>query len=353
MSPTYYIKTFGCQQNESDSERIAAMLESRGMVRVNNIYKADRVIINTCMVRQMAEHRVYGTVNNLVINKLKNGLPEKIIVTGCMVGMAVRDKTGNFLRLIKKRMPYVDEFLNECRQLIKKGFKKITLLGMNVNSYGADLVAGAENVQVLRDWHKTYFGKKENISGKVIKNYSLNDGRLVKPVYVKHLKRLRIPTLFPMLLEDIASISDLETVNFISSNPWDFSDELIDVISRHGNITRSLHIAVQSGSNSVLKRMNRWYTGEQYLRLLDKIRGKIKNVRISTDIIVGFCGETEKEFNSTLDLAKRARFYKAYISMYSDRPQTAAHKVFKDDVPHNEKKKRWQILEDLINGTKK
>ena len=177
MSPTYYIKTFGCQQNESDSERIAAMLESRGMVRVNNIYKADRVIINTCMVRQMAEHRVYGTVNNLVINKLKNGLPEKIIVTGCMVGMAVRDKTGNFLRLIKKRMPYVDEFLpieevgfdhepvrsdiitawvpvsngcnnfctfcvvpftrgreisrpydeilNECRQLIKKGFKKI------------------------------------------------------------------------------------------------------------------------------------------------------------------------------------------------------------------------------------
>ena len=101
MSPTYYIKTFGCQQNESDSERIAAMLESRGMVRVNNIYKADRVIINTCMVRQMAEHRVYGTVNNLVINKLKNGLPEKIIVTGCMVGMAVRDKTGNFLRLIK------------------------------------------------------------------------------------------------------------------------------------------------------------------------------------------------------------------------------------------------------------
>jgi len=405
MSPTYYIKTFGCQQNESDSERIAAMLESRGMVRVNNIYKADRVIINTCMVRQMAEHRVYGTVNNLVINKLKNGLPEKIIVTGCMVGMAVRDKTGNFLRLIKKRMPYVDEFLpieevgfdhepvrsdiitawvpvsngcnnfctfcvvpftrgreisrpydeilNECRQLIKKGFKKITLLGMNVNSYGADLVAGAENVQVLRDWHKTYFGKKENISGKVIKNYSLNDGRLVKPVYVKHLNRLRIPTLFPMLLEDIASISDLETVNFISSNPWDFSDELIDVISRHGNITRSLHIAVQSGSNSVLKRMNRWYTGKQYLCLLDKIRGKIKNVRISTDIIVGFCGETEKEFNSTLDLAKRARFYKAYISMYSDRPQTAAHKVFKDDVPHNEKKKRWQILEDLINGTKK
>jgi len=84
-----------------------------------------------------------------------------------------------------------------------------------------------------------------------------------------------------------------------------------------------------------------------------KLRKKVPGIKFSTDIIVGFCGETEKEFNSTLDLAKRARFYKAYISMYSDRPQTAAHKVFKDDVPHNEKKKRWQILEDLINGTKK
>lgn len=133
----------------------------------------------------------------------------------------------------------------------------------------------------------------------------------------------------------------------MSSNPWDFSDELIEVISKNSKITKKLHIAVQSGSNSVLKRMNRWYTREDFLALVDKL--KKNNFILSTDIIVGFCGETEKEFQDTVDLAEEANFYKAYISIYSDRPMTAAHKAFQDDVPHITKKKRWQILEDLIN----
>src|SRR3990170_1404693 len=185
---TYFIKTFGCQQNESDSERIASMLEGRGMVKTDDINLADHVIINTCMVREMAENRVYGTVNNLVKNKLEYGKPEKIIVTGCMVGMAVRDKTGTFLKIIKKRLPSVNEFLPieevgfdhpplrsdtssaqvpisngcnnfctfcvvpftrgreisrpyqdiiaECLHLKLKGYKNLTILGQNVNSYG-------------------------------------------------------------------------------------------------------------------------------------------------------------------------------------------------------------------------
>src|SRR3989344_3716610 len=111
MNPkTYFIVTFGCQQNEADTERVASMLESRGMVKATKMYSADHVVINTCMIREMAENRVYGAVNNLVKNKLKKGKPAKIIVTGCMVGMAVRDKTGKFMKLIRKRIPYVDEF---------------------------------------------------------------------------------------------------------------------------------------------------------------------------------------------------------------------------------------------------
>src|SRR3989337_3619151 len=111
MSPTYFIKTFGCQQNESDSERIGSYFQNRGFRPAKGIYQADTVVINTCMIREMAENRVYGTVNNLVKNKLKKGKPAKIIVTGCMVGMAARDKTGKFLKLLKIRMPHVDEFL--------------------------------------------------------------------------------------------------------------------------------------------------------------------------------------------------------------------------------------------------
>ncbi|KKS96060.1 MAG: CDK5 regulatory subunit-associated protein 1-like protein [Candidatus Gottesmanbacteria bacterium GW2011_GWA2_43_14] len=398
MIQTYFIKTFGCQQNESDSERIASYFRNRGFGKAKGMYQADTVVINTCMIREMAENRVYGTVNNLVKNKLKMGKPGKIVVTGCMVGMAARDKSGVFMKLIRKRMPYVDEFLPieevgfdhpplrsdtvnawvpvsngcnnfctfcvvpftrgreisrpyadilaECRKLAAGGFRKITLLGMNVNSYGADLIVGADNVQVMRDIGRKYFGNK---SGKMPAGYVLPDGRKVKPVLVTHLGRLRIPTLFPYLLEDICAIEGIENIDFMSSNPWDFSPELIGTIAKNPKITRKLHLAVQSGSDTVLKRMNRWYKRSEFLKLLRTMREKIKGVEFSTDIIVGFCGETDKEFEETLDLAKKAKFYKAYIAMYSDRPGTAAHKAFKDDVPHPLKKKRWQVLEKMIN----
>lgn len=407
MPTSFYIQTFGCAQNTSDAERIASELLNRGMVQAENIEMAHHVIINTCMIREMAENRVYGAVFNLTKKKLKTGLPQKIIVTGCMVGMAVREKSGKFMKLIKSRMPSVDEFLpieevgfdhapvrtdtqnalvpistgcnnfctfcvvpfsrgrevsrpyeeilRECNILAENGYKKITLLGMNVNSYGADLVVGLEKIQVMRDLDKVYFeDQRKNCTNPararfVHKGYKLADGRIIKPVMTKHLGRLRIPTLFPYLLEDVCKIDGIKEVDFISSNPWDFSDALIDVIARNKKITRNIHLPVQSGSNRVLKRMNRWYTREDYLKLIAKLKLKIRNLKLSTDIIVGFCGETEKEFQETVDLAKKAGFFKAYVAMYSDRPMTAAHKVFKDDIPHKEKKKRWKILEDLIN----
>lgn len=374
MSQTFYIKTFGCQQNYADSQRIASYYVARGYKMAKSAKSASEIVINTCMIRQSAEDRVTGLVKNIA---KQNKVKPKIVISGCMVGMAIRDETGKYLKDLRKRMPEVDEFLpleevgfdypalrndvahswvpisNGCNnfctfcvvpftrgrevsrpfediiieieELASKRCKEVTLLGQNVNSYGADLV------------------KKDS------RGYKLPTGRVVKPVVVKHLGRFRIPTLFPYLLEEVCKIRGIKTVKFISSNPWDFSDELIDVIAKNPKIDRNLHLAVQSGDDKVLKRMNRWYSAKEYVDLVKRIKAKIPNAQISTDIIVGFPGETEEQFKSTVKLAKVVNFAYAYVSKYSDRPATAAHKAFPDDVPHTEKERRWHILNQLIN----
>jgi|SRR3989344_1758129 len=399
LSKTFFIKTFGCQQNLADSQRIASYYLARGFRPAKSIKSASDIVINTCMIRQSAEDRVTGLVKNIVKQsalRAKGSRSEsetslrrrpsrrpKIVITGCMVGMATRDDTGKYLRALRKRMPEVDEFLpleevgfdypalrsdithawvpisngcnnfctfcvvpftrgreisrpfadiiNEIKELASKGCQEVTLLGQNVNSYGADLVKNAKSLSVGRQ------------------GYKLPSGRFVKPVMVKHLGRYRIPTLFPYLLEEVCKIKGIKTVKFISSNPWDFSDELIDVIAASSKIDRNLHLAVQSGDNQILKKMNRWYSREEYLGLLKKIRAKIPNAQISTDIIVGFCGETKEQFQNTVKLAKKANFAYAYIAKYSARPNTAATKAFADDVPYAEKERRFRILDQLIN----
>jgi tRNA-2-methylthio-N6-dimethylallyladenosine synthase len=404
----YFIKTFGCQQNLADSERVASAFQARGMTEATSYHDANYVIINTCMVRESAENRVYGLVENLAkikAEKLAKNDVYKIIVTGCMVGLAYRDKTGKYLHKIRSVMPEVDEFmpveeigfdnqpvrvtkeiawvpisngcnnfctfcvvpftrgreisrpfddiLKECIELRLKGYKKVMLLGQNVNSYGADLVLGEKNIQVMRDIDKTYFEnnseKSNNGSNELRKEETYKvDGKELKPVYVKHLGRYRIPTLFPYLLEEVAKLG-FEFVDFMSSNPWDFSDELIEVIAHNTNITRTLHIAVQSGDDKVLKRMNRWYSSQDFISLTQKMKEKIPGIKFTTDIIVGFCGETEEEFQNTVKLVKAVGFEKAYISRYSQRPMTAATKVFTDDVPAEVKKRRWEELDEVIN----
>ena len=399
----FIIKTFGCQQNVADSERVDAAFTGRGYSKATNYEDAQYVIVNTCMVRQSAEDRVYGLIRNLgeiKTRKLKNKEYYKIIVTGCMIGVAFRDKTGQYFQKIRERMPEVDEFMPieevgfdlepvrnnkehawvpisngcnnfctfcivpysrgreisrpfhaiiaECEELFKKGCRKITLLGQNVNSYGADLLLGEENIQTKRDLEKTYFNNSKTLANPRVKIEFKINGKKIEPVFVKHLGRYRIPTLFPYLLEAVAKIG-FDLVEFYSSNPWDFSDELIEVIARNKNITRTLHLPVQSGDSNVLKRMNRWYTREDYLRLISKLKAQIPNIKLTTDIIVGFPGESDKEFKNTVKLAKEVGYQKAYLGIYSERPLTVATNRLDDDVPHAVKKKRWQILEDSIN----
>jgi len=328
----YFIRTFGCQMNLADSERIAGWYEANGWGKARAIEEADEVVIVTCSVRQSADNRVFGLVNNLAKLKTKN--PKlKIILTGCMLryprpwlwkklpavdefkrvedftaGLKIREsKThawvpisngcNNFCTYCV--VPYArgrevsrpfEEIVCEVEELAKRGYKEITLLGQNVNSF--------------------------------------------EPSFAK-------------LLTALHEVPGIEKISFITSNPWDLNDEIIKAMSLP-KIDRYLHLPVQSGDDEILRKMNRHYTVKEYLALVKKIRKAIPEIKIGTDIIVGFPGETEEQFQHTVELAKRVGFVKAYIAMYSPREQTAAFKM-EDNVLYKEKKRRWQVLENLIN----
>jgi len=387
----YHVVTFGCAANVADSERIAGYYKNRGWTKVRSPNTADEVIIVTCMVRQSAEDRVTGAVRN--IGNMKKGSKPKIIVTGCMSGMALRDTSGKLLTQLQKRMPFIDAFLpieeiglpfpqlrkdqahalvsisngcnnfcsycvvpysrgreesrpfeeiiRECKELAKKGYSSITLLGQNVNSYGADIIRNSE----LTHCHP----ERSEGSHRDSSAFSLRMTSEKKITFVKHLGKMRIPTLFPYLLNEVCKIDGIKNIDFLSSNPWDFSDELIDVIAKNPIISRKIHLPVQSGDDEILQKMNRWYTAKDYMELIHKIRANVPEVTFSTDIIVGFPGETEEQFQHTVKLCKKVGFVKAYIAMYSDRPMTEAHKNFHDTLPYLEKKKRWGTLENIIN----
>jgi tRNA-2-methylthio-N6-dimethylallyladenosine synthase len=150
-------------------------------------------------------------------------------------------------------------------------------------------------------------------------------------------------------LDKICQFKQIKKLRFLTSNPWDFSDALIDCIARHPQIDRFIHLPVQSGSNRTLSRMNRGYTWQDYLKLVKKLRSKVPGVTLGTDIIVGFPGETDKDFQATVSLAKKVGWQVGFVARYSPRPGTASYRMYPDDVTAVVKKKRWQILENLIN----
>lgn len=369
----YHIITYGCQMNVHDSEKLAGMLNAMGYAEAMEQNEADLILFNTCCVRENAEHRVYGNVGSLYTYKQQN--PNLIIgVCGCMMQqpevskvittkfpfvdlifgthnlyrfpkllleainsrhtiVEVLDEQGKIIEdiPIKRNLgvsawvtvmygcdnfcsycivPYVrgrersrqpTQIIDEIKQLGREGYKEVTLLGQNVNSYG-------------KDFERPYF--------------------------------------FPDLLRNVNKVEGIERIRFMTSHPKDLSEDLILAMAESKKVCEHLHLPIQSGSNRILKEMNRQYTREEYLSLVNQIRSQIPNISITTDIIVGFPGETEKDFMDTLDIVERVRYDSAYTFIYSRRMGTpAAKKTEQIDV--NVKKERLQALMDLQNSISK
>lgn len=365
---TFYLKTYGCQMNEHDSENIEALLTRLGFSKVDDYEKADLVLLNTCSIRENAHNKAFGMLGRLkhlkaqkkdlivglcgcmaqeasvveeIINKYKwvnfvfgthnmyqlpNIIDKAIAENKQQIEVFSKEgdlveglpviRTNNYKAYVniiygcnkfctycivpytrgRERSRAKEDILSEVDELIKDGYKEITLLGQNVNAYGKDLYD----------------------------DYTLGN-----------------------LLEDIAK-KDIPRVRFMTSHPWDFTDSMVEVIGKYDNIMPSVHLPVQSGSSKILKLMGRRYTRESYLELFKKIKDTVPGVAISTDIIVGFPGESEEDFLETLSLAEECKYDNAFTFIFSKREGTPAC-LLKDDVSEEEKEERLQRLNKVVN----
>ena len=368
LNRKYYIKTYGCQMNVHDSENIKALLETMSFTETDKMEDADLILLNTCAIRENAHNKVFGFLGR--VKHLKETKPHIISgICGCMaqeesVVSEIKNKykwvdivfgTHNIQNLpniindslIKKEqeievysiegdvyenlpvkrdssikawvnimfgcdkfctyciVPYTrgkqrsrdpKYIIDEVKQLVSDGYKEVTLLGQNVNAYGKDLDI----------------------------NYTMSN-----------------------LLEDVAK-TGIERIRFVTSHPWDFNDEMINVIKSYENIMPYIHLPLQSGSNRILKLMGRRYTKEEYLTLFNKLKKNIPNCAITTDIIVGFPGETEEDFNDTLEVVNTCKYDSAYTFVFSPRVGTPAAKM-EDNITIDEKNERLHRLNELVN----
>lgn len=374
----YYILTMGCQLNENDSEKLCGMMEKMGYVSTDKYEEADLVVFNTCCVRENAEDKLFGKLGELKRIKEKRGTI--IAICGCMMqekhitdkiresypytdiifgthtlhkfpedlykilesqkkmqdvididgevyeGLPIK-RTSNIKASVTIMygcnnfctyciVPYVrgrersrnpKDILEEVEQLAKEGYKEIMLLGQNVNSY-------------LRSeqW------KEKGIDYKGINS-------------------------FATLLRAINKIDGIERIRFVSPHPKDFTDDVIEAIAECDKICKLIHLPLQSGNTQVLKSMNRKYTKEQYLELVEKMKNKIPNLTLSTDIIVGFAGETEQDFEDTLDVVRKVHFEQVYMFIYSRRVGTPGDKM-ENQIPEEIKHKRFDRLKELVES---
>lgn len=381
MSGTFSITTFGCQMNKSDSERLTRLLTSCGLVEIDGERGADVIVLNTCSVRQTAEDRVYGMAKKLKQEKERN--PDCIVaLTGCMAG---RDHDG----AIRSRLPGVDLFFPTSemiflpRRLSELRPDLIDQESGDTNEYDHYLkikpaytsrasayvaisngcnkfctycvVPYARGRQKDRDAHDVIeevlnlarLGYKEiTLLGQTVNLYRPRDCG----VFSDKNPFDRSKNCFPALLWELNQIEMIERIHFTAPHPEYMDDDVIAALALP-KLLNYLHLPVQSGSNEVLKRMNRPYTREYYIERIERIRAGKPDIALGTDIIVGFSGETEAQFEETLDLYRTCDFDIAYIGKYSVRSGTVAAKRFADDVPKMEKKIRWRVLQDLMEST--
>ena len=375
----YYILTMGCQLNENDSEKLCGMLENMNYQKTEEMKEADLVIFNTCCVRENAEEKLFGKVGEVKKQKEEKGTI--IAIGGCMM------QEEHIIAKLKQSYPYVDiifgthtlhklpedlykaleenrkirdvididgeiveglpisrndnirasvtimngcnnfcsycivpyvrgrersrsprDIIEEVRGLAKEGYKEITLLGQNVNSY----------LRVERE-KKIEFEEYEGVNS------------------------------FATLLRAINKIEGIERIRFVSPHPKDFTDDVIEAIRDCDKVCKLIHLPLQSGSTNVLKVMNRKYTKEQYLSLVEKMKEKIPNAKFTTDIIVGFPGETEEDFEDTLDVVRKVKFEQVFMFIYSRRVGTPGDKM-ENQIPEEIKHKRFDRLKELVES---
>ena len=373
----YSILTMGCQLNENDSEKMCGMIEKMNYTKTDNLAEADLIVFNTCCVRENAEDKLFGKLGEVkkykekrgtiiaiggcmmqekhIVEKLKQSYPFFDIVFGphtlkqfpedlykiinnrkrvedildidgeiieglpikrddnIKASVAIMNGCNNFCSYCI--VPYVrgrersrepKDIIEEVRSLAKQGYKEIMLLGQNVNSY----------LKVERE-NNIPFEEYEGVNS------------------------------FATLLRAINNIDGIERIRFISPHPKDFTDDVIEAIRDCDKICKLIHLPLQSGSTEVLKVMNRKYTKEQYLNLVEKMKKQIPNLTLSTDIIVGFPGETEQDFQDTLDVVEKVKFEQVYMFIYSKRVGTPADKM-ENQIPEEIKHKRFERLKQLV-----
>ncbi len=366
MSRTFHITTFGCQMNEHDSEIIDGLLTERGFSSVKERKDASIVIINTCSVRDNADKRFFGTLGQL--KKRKESDPSFIVcVCGCMM------QQQRVVDIIKSKYPWVDVIfgtnsIHHIPELIEKvSMEKEKLVDIIENT--EEIVEGLPAKRLFN--HKALvnimFGCN-NFCTYCIVPYTRGREKSRRPEAILAEVRELVEdgvkeimllgqnvnsydgdgTSFAKLLKMINEIDGLERIRFMTSNPKDLSDELIEAFTICDKLCHNLHLPIQSGSNRVLKRMNRKYTREDYLKLIEKLRIRVPDITLSTDIIVGFPGETDEDFEETLSLVKEVEYDSAFTFIYSIRKGTPAEK-FDNQVEESEKHRRFDLLVSTVN----
>ena len=360
---TYFVKTFGCQMNARDSEKLVGILEQIGYVEGTDEH-SDFIVYNTCTVRENANNKVYGRLGYLQNYKKKNPLM-KIALCGCMM------QEPEVVENIKKHYKFVDIVFGTHNI-----FKFAEILCNNIESGSQVIDIWKDTNQIVEDLPvKRKFSFKSgvnimfgcnNFCSYCIVPYVRGRERSRKPeAIVREIERLvadgvtevmllgqnvnsygknlEEPLSFAELLQKIEQIEGLHRIRFMTSHPKDLSDELIEVMGKSKKICKHLHLPVQSGSSRILKKMNRHYTKEQYLELVDKIRAAVPDISLTTDIIVGFPGETEEDFLETLDIVRKVRYDSAFTFIYSKRTGTPAA-TMEDQVPEDVVKDRFDRL---------
>ncbi|MBN1618051.1 tRNA (N6-isopentenyl adenosine(37)-C2)-methylthiotransferase MiaB [Candidatus Dojkabacteria bacterium] len=371
----FHIKTWGCQMNYSDTENIRGILLSLGLQESRQLDGCDIVVFNTCSVRQRAEDKVLGL--GRIINEFKTKNPTAIVIlTGCMSQRIFRDpglqlKSAKYKKMLKRQAPWVDYFvdtqdLESLKSIVQNHFdirekvgscldrdilreSKFSTISANVPiTIGCDnfctycIVPYTRGKEMSLSFHDIY----QKVEQLVFQGYKLIT-LLGQNVDSWQGEINGVKAKFADLLENLVKIDGSFWLTFLTSHPKDFESRIVDLMKDNEKLCSYINLPVQSGSSLILKKMNRGYSRDDYFRTIEYIHEKYPNVRLSTDVIVGFPGETEEDFNETFDLVKKSKFSMAYVSEYSPRPP-AASATMNDDVPRLMKKERKRKLEDFI-----